>query len=240
MNSADEYERALGRLEQRINHVFADRDLLRQALTHRSAGPIHNERLEFLGDGVLNFVIAAALFEQNLDAPEGDLSRQRAALVRETTLAAIADEIELGDLLVFGPGEQGSGSRRRASIRADGVEAVLGAVYCDAGFAATRDVITRLYAQRLADLPSAASLKDAKTRLQEWLQARGRNRPEYELIEVTGADHCQHFTAGCHLADSGVRVEGQGNSRRLAEQDAARRMLSLIDADADTDADAPR
>lgn len=230
MHRHPDMERAMAALETRIGHVFADQALLGQALTHRSASSKHNERLEFLGDGALNFVIAAALFDQSPEAPEGDLSRLRAALVRERTLAAIADELQLGEMLVLGPGEQGDGSRRRASIRADAVEALLGAIYCDAGFDATRAVIQRLYAQRLSNLPSAASLKDAKTRLQEWLQARARQRPEYDLVRVTGADHCQHFVARCRLPDTGEAAEGEGGGRRKAEQDAARRMLENLDA----------
>jgi len=228
-NSPDR-ERALATLQARLGYEFTDPGRLQQALTHRSAGPTHNERLEFLGDGVLNFVIAAALFEQCPDAPEGDLSRLRAALVRGQTLTEIAGQLTLRDLLVLGPGETGDGSRRRASILADSVEAVLGAIYCDGGFDPTRDVILRLYAERLAHLPSVASLKDAKTQLQEWLQARGRRRPEYELVRVTGADHCQHFVARCRVADGGDTVDGEGGSRRKAEQDAARRMLEKLDS----------
>lgn len=218
-------------LETRLGHVFTDRALLARALTHRSASAWHNERQEFLGDGVLNFVIAAALFEAHPEAPEGDLSRLRAALVREKTLAAIADELALGDLLVMGPGEQRTGSRRRASIRADAVEAVLGAIYQDAGFAATREVILSLYAQRLNALPSADSLKDSKTRLQEWLQARGRPRPEYEVVSISGADHAQHFVARCRLPDLDQAEDGEGGGRRKAEQDAARRMLERLEQD---------
>ncbi|RJS92050.1 ribonuclease III [Salinisphaera sp. Q1T1-3] len=231
MADVDPRQRAAARagLEKRLGHVFDNRALLAQALTHRSASANHNERLEFLGDGVLNFVIAAALFENNPRAAEGDLSRLRAALVREKTLAAIADEIALGDLLVLGPGEHTTGSRRRASIRADGVEAVLGAIYCDAGFEATRQVILGLYASRLADLPSADTLKDAKTQLQEWLQARARERPVYEVVRVTGADHDQHFVARCRLDDIDLAIEGEGGGRRKAEQDAARRMLAKLE-----------
>lgn len=229
--AADRQNDTAAALAARLGYTFTDRDLLARALTHRSAGPDHNERLEFLGDGVLNFIIAAALFDECPDAPEGDLSRLRAALVRERTLAAIAGEIELGTALVLGPGENRDGSRRRASILADGVEAVLGAIYCDGGFAAARQVVHTLYAERLRQLPSPASLKDAKTRLQEWLQARARERPEYTLVSVTGADHCQHFVARCRLPDSDDTVDGEGGGRRKAEQDAARRMLEKLDAD---------
>lgn len=216
-------------LERQLGHVFNTRALLGQALTHRSAGPIHNERLEFLGDGILNFVIAAALFEQKPDSPEGDLSRLRASLVREATLAEIAEELNLADLLVLGPGENQAGSRRRASIKADAVEAVLGALYCDAGFGKTRTVILELYRHRLEQLPAADKLKDAKTCLQEWLQARGRVRPEYELLEITGPEHAQQFVARCRLADSNHTSKGTGSGRRKAEQAAARQMLEQLD-----------
>ena len=230
MPDVDPAQRAAVRaaFEDRINHRFTDRSLLARALTHRSAAANHNERLEFLGDGILNFVIAAALFEAQPQAPEGDLSRLRAALVREKTLAAIAEELNLSDLLVMGPGEQQTGSRRRASIGADAVEAVLGAVYCDAGFEATKNVILSLYADRLSDLPSAASLKDAKTQLQEWLQARGLPRPDYDVVSVSGADHAQTFIARCRLQDPERAVDGQGAGRRKAEQDAARQMLAVL------------
>lgn len=227
-DSPENRDAARAALEQHLGHVFTDRPLFEQALTHRSAAANHNERLEFLGDGVLNFTIAAALFEQCPDAPEGDLSRLRAALVREGTLAEIAEEIELGSAIRLGPGETRNGSRRRASIIADGVEALLGAIYCEAGFETTTHVIRRLYAKRLTHLPSADSLKDAKTRLQEWLQGRARQRPEYALVRVTGADHNQYFVTSCTLADSGERVEGGGRGRRKAEQDAARRMLENL------------
>lgn len=233
MADADPAQRATARaaLEKRLGFVFTDRSLLAQALTHRSASPTHNERLEFLGDGVLNFIIAAALYADNPSATEGDLSRLRAALVQEKTLAAIADELALGALLVLGPGENRTGSRRRASIRADGVEAVLGAIYCDAGFDATQRVVLHLYRERLVDLPDADNLKDAKTRLQEWLQARGRARPVYDVVSVTGADHAQHFVARCALAELGLSLEGEGGGRRKAEQDAARRMLERLEQD---------
>ena len=220
--------RARDAFAQRVGHVFTDRSLLAQALTHRSAGANHNERLEFLGDGILNFVIAAALFERKSEAPEGDLSRLRASLVCERTLAEIADELELADLLVLGPGETRAGSRRRASIKSDAVEAVLGAIYCDSGFEQTRDVILSLYQKRLSHLPSADSLKDAKTQLQEWLQARGCARPVYELVQETGAAHERHFVTRCRLPDTNETADGEGSGRRKAEQTAARRMLELL------------
>lgn len=218
-------------LEETIDYRFVDRSLLARALTHRSASANHNERLEFLGDGVLNFIIAAALFEAQPAASEGDLSRLRAALVRERTLAAIADELSLGHLIVLGPGETTDGSCRRASIRADTVEAILGAIYCDSGFEAAQGVVLALYRARMADLPSADSLKDAKTQLQEWLQARSRTRPQYQVVSVTGADHAQHFVVSCQLADNDDVVHGEGAGRRKAEQAAARRMLDRLNQD---------
>lgn len=224
-------ESAAQTLQARLGYDFEDTRLLAQALTHRSAGSVHNERLEFLGDGVLNFIVAAALFERCPEAPEGDLSRLRAALVRERTLAEVARQLDLGEALVFGPGEKRDGSYRRASILADGVEAVLGAIYRDGGFAAARAVVLRLFASRLDDLPDPGELKDSKTRLQEWLQARGRRVPEYALVRISGADHRQHFVASCQLADSGHYSEGEGGGRRKAEQDAARRMMALLTRD---------
>ncbi len=221
-------ERTVRALEDRLGYRFENIAWLQQALTHRSAASAHNERLEFLGDGALNFIIAAALFERCPDAPEGDLSRLRAALVRERTLAEVAAEIDLGDALVLGPGEQRDGSYRRDSIRADGVEAVLGAIYCDGGFAAVQASIRQLFSERLDNLPDPGDLKDPKTRLQEWLQARGRRLPEYVLLRVSGADHCQHFVASCGLSDSDEQCEGEGAGRRAAEQQAARRMLALL------------
>lgn len=229
-DSNPDRERALAALGQRLGYRFERPARLTRALTHRSAAADHNERLEFLGDGVLNFIVAAELFDNCPDAPEGDLSRLRASLVQERTLAKIAEEIGLGELLILGSGEKRDGSRRRASILADGVEAVLGAVFRDGGFEAARAAVRRLYGDRLRDLPSADSLKDSKTKLQEWLQSRARSRPEYELVEASGKDHCRHFVARCRLPDTGDAVEGSGGGRRKAEQDAARRMLVQLGA----------
>lgn len=222
------HERGLFELESRLNYDFSDRRMLERALTHRSAGASHNERLEFLGDGVLNFVVAAELFERCPESPEGDLSRLRATLVNESTLAEIAGELELADLLTLGPSETGDGSRRRDSVCADTVEAVLGAVYLDGGFESAECVIGRLYADRLHQLPRVDDIKDAKTQLQEWLQARGRTRPVYELVRTSGAEHCRIFVARCRLNDSGVSGEGQDSSRRKAEQAAAARVIDRL------------
>lgn len=215
-------------LQQQLDYRFADGQLLTQALTHRSAATCNNERLEFLGDGVLNFVIAAALFEAHPQASEGDLSRLRAVLVRGRTLAVIARELGLGELLILGPGEQRNGSSRRDSILADAVEAILGAIYSEAGFDTTRRVILGLFAQRLQHLPTADEAKDAKTRLQEWLQGRGRALPEYALVRRSGPQHAEHFVTSCHVVDTDIRCTGEGASRRKAEQDAARHMLDRL------------
>lgn len=220
-------------LARRLGHDFATPELLVEALTHRSAAGADNERLEFLGDSVLNCVIAATLYEQRPAASEGDLTRLRASLVREKTLAAIAAEIALDHCLRLGANERRSGVYRRASTLADALEAVIGAVFRDAGFETARDVVLRLYAQRLEVLPEAETLKDAKTRLQERLQARGRPLPEYETVSVSGAAHTQRFTVRCTLADAGIAVEGEGGSRRRAEQAAAGAMLAGLEGSGD-------
>lgn len=214
-------------LQAGLGHRFADPALLERALRHRSLGARNNERLEFLGDGLLNFVIASALYAARPDAPEGDLSRLRATLVREATLADVAQELRLGDLVELGEGERASGGHRRSSIRADALEAVLGAIYLDAGFDVAAQVIRRLWAGRIEALPDAESLKDPKTRLQEWLQGRGLALPEYALETVTGPAHKQQFTASCTV---GAHVSrGTAGSRRKAEQAAARAALTQLE-----------
>lgn len=213
-----------------LGYRFGDPALLTRALTHRSRGAANNERLEFLGDGLVNFVVGEALYRAGPDCSEGDLSRLRASLVREESLAALAERLHLGDCLLLGPGELKSGGFRRSSILADTLEAVLGAVYLDGGFEAAREVCARLYAPLLASLPDPASLKDSKTRLQELLQARGRPLPMYELKEAEGPAHRQQFTALCRLADGPELTEGQAASRKQAEQNAAERMLQILEA----------
>lgn len=216
------------KLARRLGHAFADPALLERALTHRSAGSVHYERLEFLGDAVLSLVIAAELHRRQPDAPEGDLSRLRASLVREKTLAAIAGEQGFGDYLRMGPGETRNGGFRRASILADVVESLIGAVFLDAGFDAARGLILRLFDARLEALPAADSLKDPKTRLQEYLQARGRSLPEYAIVDASGAEHARTFTAVCALGDDDLTTRGSGAGRRRAEQAAARAMLEKL------------
>jgi len=197
-------------------------------LTHRSASRTNYERLEFLGDSVLNFAIALLAFRTFPAAPEGDLSRFRAALVSSPTLAAIGSELDLGDQLRLGSGELKSGGFRRDSILADSLEAILGAIYLDGGIEAARDVVHRLLGERLRDLPSAETLKDPKTRLQEELQSRGLALPKYALEEVGGEPHEQWFVASCETADLALRATGKGSSRRRAEQEAAQSVLEAL------------
>lgn len=219
---------ALDRFARQLGYTFRDPQLLARALTHRSAGAANYERLEFLGDGLINFVVGEALFQARPAAEEGDLSRWRASLVCEESLARLAERLQLGDVLILGSGELKSGGFRRASILADGFEAVLGAVYLDGGFAPAREACLRLMQELLAQLPDAASLKDAKTRLQEFLQGRARPLPIYELLSAEGPPHEQWFTVRCRLADGAEFTEGRAGSRRSAEQDAAEKMLDTI------------
>lgn len=218
------------RLQNAIGYQFRDPRMLERALTHRSASSGHNERLEFLGDGLLNGIIGELLFHHCPNATEGDLSRLRASLVREESLAAIANELELGDEMNLGSGELKSGGFRRASIQADAVEALIAAVYLDGGFEATRNMLSHLFAARLDSLPDPASLKDPKTRLQELLQADARPRPEYGVDRVEGPPHKQRFFVHCRLPDSGVLENAEGSSRRIAEQRAAQRMIERLTA----------
>ena len=199
-----------------------------QAITHRSAGGKHNERLEFLGDSVLGLVISHQLYEQRPAVDEGGLSRLRASLVKKESLAEIGHQYGIGDWLKLGAGELKSGGYRRDSTLADAVEAIIGAVFLVSGFDAARKFILDLYAERLADLPDVEELKDPKTRLQEYLQARELELPGYEVVDVTGKAHNQRFTARCEVRALGLSAEGEGTSRRKAEQDAAARILQKI------------
>nr|WP_153477085.1 ribonuclease III [Xanthomonas translucens] len=214
----------------RIGHRFADPQLLAQALTHRSAGAPHNERLEFLGDSIVNQLIAEALYRRWPKADEGALTRARAELVREASLATIGRQLELGERLTLGPGEMKSGGHRRDSILADAVEAVVAAIYLDAGFEACRAVILPWFETALAALPVGKPEKDAKTRLQEWLQARQRTLPSYELTSETGDEHAKLFRVRCVLAEPALMTEGEGTSRRLAEQQAAAAAIEQLDS----------
>lgn len=211
-----------------INYRFTDPGLLQDALTHRSVGARNNERLEFLGDSVLNLVISSRLYELRPDAQEGDLSRMRARLVRGLSLAEVASGIGLGKQLNLGESELKSGGFRRSSILADAFEALLGAIYIEGGYEACRLVILDLFDPLIANLPDPEELKDPKTRLQEWLQARARPLPEYALLREEGADHAKQFHVSCEIPDDRTAVEATGNSRRKAEQAAAAKVLDLL------------
>lgn len=211
--------------ERAIGYVFNSRDLLKQALTHRSYGAIHNERLEFLGDSILNCVIAQALYERFLEVREGDLSRLRANLVRQETLAAIAQRLGLGEQLRLGEGELKSGGFRRPSILADGLEALFGAVFIDGGFERARETVLRLFDPYLSNLDPQHSGKDAKTSLQEFLQGRRLALPQYQLSATRGEAHAQEFEVECLIPELGISTTGCGPSRRAAEQEAAKRAL---------------
>jgi ribonuclease-3 len=213
-----------------LGHRFTDQKLLRTALTHRSFGTPNNERLEFLGDGILDCVIAAALYKRFPELPEGDLSRLRANLVRQDTLHQLALGLNIGDALRLGEGELKSGGAQRPSILADALEALFGAIYLDAGFEAAADVVVRLYAPLLAALQPGKVSKDAKTGLQEWLQGRKKALPRYRVIEATGAAHEQSFAVACEIDDPPLRTLGQGSSRRIAEQNAAEQALKALKA----------
>ena len=211
-------------------HVFHDAALLAQALTHRSAGSPHNERLEFLGDALVNQFVAEALYLHWPKADEGALTRARAELVRESALAGLARELRLGERLVLGPGEMKTGGHRRDSILADALEALVAAIHLDAGFETCRAVVLPWFEPLIAALPSPNKVgKDAKTRLQEWLQARGKALPVYAVLEEGGEDHARIFRVGCTLAEPSLASEGEGGSRRAAEQAAAGAMLELLD-----------
>jgi ribonuclease-3 len=215
-------------VRERLGYEPRDPALFRAALTHRSAAGPNNERLEFLGDAVLNLVIAHQLFRAFPEATEGDLSRLRARLVSREPLAEVAVSLGLGAMLQLGSGELKSGGFRRQSILADALEAVCGAIFLDGGPAAVEPALVRLFAPRIAALPPPEALKDAKTRLQEYLQSRSLTLPRYTVLEVTGEDHAQAFRVSCEVSGLGLRVEGDGSSRRRAEQDAAGRMLAEI------------
>ncbi|MGA9852334.1 MAG: ribonuclease III [Gammaproteobacteria bacterium] len=216
------------RLEAALAYRFRDPQLLRQALTHRSASDINNERLEFLGDALLNVMISAELFEKHVQLEEGALTRLRASLVNQDALASVAGDIELGEYLNLGPGELKSGGQRRSSILADALEAVLGAVYLDGGFENVRAVILNLFGTRLATPVSTEALKDSKTQLQEALQARGQPLPVYSVEVVTGQAHRQVFHVNCQIDSLSIHAQGVAASRRGAEQEAARRVLELL------------
>ena len=211
-----------------IQYQFSNKDLLRLALTHRSAAAENNERLEFLGDSLLNCIIAAALYTQIPAAPEGDLSAIRANLVRGKTLAEMAQEFFLGDYLILGPGEMKSGGVSRESILSGTMEAIIGAIYQDSNFEQCETTVLQWYQSRLSTLQSAAHYKDPKTQLQELLQARKLPVPRYELLTVSDKAQNHLFIVQCHIPDLALVAKGKGSSRRKAEQAAANKILELM------------
>lgn len=218
------------KLQRRIAYQFNDMAFLKLALTHRSANGNHNERLEFLGDSILSFVIADDLYHRFVHIDEGDMSRMRATLVRGKTLAEIGREFELGDVLHLGPGELKSGGFRRDSILADAVEAIIGAVYLDSSLEKVREVVLGWYKERLDLINPDISQKDPKTRLQECLQGTRKPLPVYNVIKVQGEAHDQQFTVECEVAGMDTPVLGKGSSRRKAEQAAAERALEKLES----------
>lgn len=218
----------LQRLQAALGHGFGRPELLRQALTHRSFGSPHNERLEFLGDSVLNCAVAGALYNRFSAIKEGELSRLRANLVRQEALAEIARTLSLGECLQLGEGELKSGGAQRPSILADALEAIFGAVYVDAGFDAVRGVVERLYEPVISRIDPNDAGKDPKTALQEILQGRRLPLPRYSLLATRGEAHAQEFEVECIIADMDIRSIGVGSSRRIAEQQAAQRALAEI------------
>jgi ribonuclease-3 len=217
-------------VRERLGYEPRDLALFRAALTHRSAAGANNERLEFLGDAVVNLSIAQRLYQAFPRATEGELSRLRARLVSREPLAEIAVSLGLGETLQLGSGELRSGGFRRQSILADALEALCGAIFLDGGLGAVEPIIARLFTERIAALPSPEALKDPKTRLQEYLQSRSLTLPRYLILGIEGEDHAQTFRVSCEVPGLGLRVEGGGSSRRRAEQQAAEAMLEAIEA----------
>lgn len=215
-------------LQQRLQHQFADPKLLVQALTHRSFSSDHNERIEFLGDSVLNLAVAAMLYEQLSQLPEGDLSRVRANLVKQETLHQLAVVLGLPSLIRLGEGEVKSGGQKRPSILADALEAVIGAIYLDAGFSKADELVRRLFKDVAINPQMPAIGKDPKTELQEWLQGRKMNLPIYRVVGTIGAAHKQTFDVECEISEYGRAERGIGGSRRAGEQAAAAAMLVFV------------
>ncbi len=222
----------LDELQERLGYTFREAGLLENALTHRSADGPHNERMEFLGDAVLNFTIAHEVYHRRPEESEGTLSRLRASLVNRSSLAAMARTLQLGRHLRLGGGEMKSGGQRRESILADAMEAVFGAIYLDSDYTTAAGVITTLYRERLETLPKDSAPKDPKTRLQEALQSDRRPLPSYRVVAVTGKAHRQTFRVECSVRDGSETATGEAGNRRQAEQRAAEAMLVVIGAEA--------
>lgn len=224
-------DKARGQLLDRLGHTFSDIRLYEQALTHRSFDSAHNERLEYLGDAILGLVIAQELYERFTAADEGELSRLRANLVKGEVLAELAIDFELGECLSLGNGEKINGGTRRASILAGTIEALIGAIFLDSGFDDCRRIVLQWFKSRIDNVSLAATNKDAKTRLQEYLQKTGRDLPVYEVIEAQGEAHRPIFLVRCSLRESRLNTVGRGGSRKKAEQAAASTLLDkLIEA----------
>ncbi len=211
-----------------LKYSFSDGALLEQALTHRSKGDRNYERLEFLGDSVLNFIIAEELYDRFPDTKEGTLSRLRANLVRKETLATLARQLQVGNHLVLGGGELKSGGYKRDSILSDALEAIIGAIYKDGGLEAARAFLVRTFGQMLTQIDPSKMLKDPKSRLQEFLQERSVNIPTYNVLKIHGEPHKQHFVVECVVDSLAVSVHGEGRSRRIAEQEAAAKAYELL------------
>lgn len=218
----------LDKLQHNLDHQFSDLELAQQALTHRSANKFNNERLEFLGDSLLGFIIAQALYEIHPQASEGELSRMRASMVNKSALAEIARELELGEYVQLGSGELKSGGMNRDSILADTVEALIAAIYLDGGMGACTQFVKKLSAKNLQSHAANREQKDSKTRLQELMQARGRSLPVYQITEVAGAAHQQIFHVSCKIDTLTDLQQGSGGSKREAEQQAAQKILEVL------------
>jgi ribonuclease-3 len=216
-------------LKKSLGYEFKNVQLLEQALTHRSAHGINNERLEYVGDAVLDFVISEAVSLQRPDASEGVLSRLRSSLVKDATLAELSTGLGIGDHLILGSGEKKSGGHRRSSILADALEAIFGAVFLDSGFDEARRIIHNAFAGRLVEIPDSAEQRDPKTRLQELVQSRGIALPEYRVEDVAGKAHKQTFSVRCTIEELDRSTTGQGTTRRDAEQESAEQMLAILD-----------
>lgn len=224
-------DKAAAWLKQSLAYVFENEQLLKQALTHCSASGPNNERLEFLGDAVLQLVVSELVFEKTPNASEGQLSRLRSTLVKDTALAEIAADLGVGKFLILGSGEKKSGGHRRSSILADALEAIFGAVYLDVGLEGAREIIHKAYGARFQDLPEAADLRDPKSRLQEHLQGRKMALPDYAVQKISGKAHKQSFEVSCSIVELDAVTVGAGSTRRDAEQEAALAMLEKIGAD---------
>ena len=221
---------ALSALQDRLQHHFSNASLLQRAVTHRSFSADHNERLEFLGDSVLNLAVASLLYQRLSDLPEGDLSRVRANLVKQDTLHQLALRLQVSDVLRLGEGESKSGGQHRPSILADALEALIGAVYLDAGYSRAEALVHRLFQEVEINPQMQAAAKDPKTALQEWLQGRKMKLPHYSVVATVGAAHRQTFDVECEIAELGLAERGIGGSRRAGEQAAAAAMLATLKA----------